>query len=208
MKDLRNMRVLAVAALLVCGWGLLAPRQSVSAPPAQQMYFTADSLPGWRPSADQQRRALHATNLFFSATDGQRYTEAYGVLADNLRADMSLSTFTDGVRHFNIQAGRAKDRHVVRITWTKNPNAGDGVHATVDFAGQFMNVDRYCGALALYQAAPEVDFLIIRREVNFMDNATAQQLEREGSAEAVEQAWRQLSRHCPPDPASPSPSQD
>jgi hypothetical protein len=87
----------------------------------------------------------------------------------------------------------------LKVTWTKDPAQAPlpGIYAAIDLAGQFANVDRDCGYIVLYQQPAGGDFAIMRRENNYLDNATARNIEEKQSKAEVEKIWGRLSRYCP-----------
>jgi hypothetical protein len=76
------------------------------------------------------------------------------------------------------------------------------VYAAVDIATRFANVDRHCGFVVLYQKSPGQDFEIMRQESNFIDNATAQNVERQQSRAALDHMWAGLAKNCPNYPST------
>ena len=90
-------------------------------------------------------------------------------------------------------------RNILRITWTKDPAAAPfpGVYVAVDIAAHFGNVDRHCGYVVLYQRPSGGEFEIMREESNFIDNATAEAIERQQSRAVLDRSWeigRELSQ--------------
>ena len=67
----------------------------------------------------------------------------------------------------------------------------------IDLMGQFANVDRDCGFMVLYQPPTGSDFTVMRRENNYIDNATARDIEEKQSKSELAKIWAQLSRNCP-----------
>ena len=49
----------------------------------------------------------------------------------------------------------------------------------------------------LYQQSADVDFTIMRRENNYLDNATARSIEEKQSKAALTKIWEQAARYCP-----------
>ncbi len=171
---------------------------------ARQINVTTDSAPGWSPSDDQEKQVVSGTNAFLSAMDAGHYAEAYAWLADINKQQQTLAEFTDATRQFNAKAGPVKERTIVQITWTKDPAQGapfPGVYAAVDLRSRFANIDRHCGYIVLYQPPAGGGFVVMRREDNFLDNATAES----SSPADVDREWAELSLHCPNYPAPPPP---
>ena len=84
-------------------------------------------------------------------------------------------------------------------TWTKDPPTAPapGIYVAVDLSGQYANIDRQCGYIVLYQAPAGGSFQVLRTENNYLDNATAQQIELSQSHQALVDAWAKLSANCP-----------
>ena len=169
----------------------------------RQINVTSDSAPGWSPTEDQSAQVVSGTNAFLAAMDAGRYAEAYAWLADVNKQQQTLSQFNDATRQFNAEAGRVRERTIVQVTWTKDPAQGPfpGVYAAVDLRSRFENIDRHCGYIVLYQRPSGGGFLVMRREDNFLTNATAESIEKRGSSADVDRAWADLSRNCPNYPA-------
>ncbi len=91
------------------------------------------------------------------------------------------------------------ERRIVTVTWTNNPSNTPlpGVYVALDLVSRFANVDRHCGYLVLYQEPSGAAFQVMRREDNFLDNASATKIAQESSPEEVERAWAELSASCP-----------
>ncbi len=165
----------------------------------RQITVSKDSAPGWSPSVDQSRQAIDSTRHFLSSLDEGRFTEAYAWMADVNKKDQSLAEFTRETARFNALSGPVKERRILLVTWTKDPPVAPypGIYAAVDLASRFANVDRHCGYIVLYQPPTGGSFVVMRRENTYLDNATAQKMEKERSRAEVESAWAQASRHCP-----------
>jgi hypothetical protein len=165
----------------------------------QEVNVTSDSSPGWVPTADQRQQALRTVQTFLGAVDSGRYDEAYRLLDDLNRRNQTHTQFADEAKKFNSLAGAVKFWRVLRVAWTKDPANGpmQGVYAAIDLASQFVNVDRDCGYIVLYQRPRGGDFTVIRRENNYLDNASALRIENEKAKAVVDSLWGQLSRNCP-----------
>ena len=102
-------------------------------------------------------------------------------------------------KKFRTLAGRVKFWRILKVTWTKDSARAPfpGTYAAIDLVAQFANIDRDCGYIVVYQQADSSDFKIMRRENNYLDNATARAIEQKNSSAEVVKAWAQLSRHCP-----------
>jgi hypothetical protein len=159
---------------------------------------TGDSTPGWRPT-EHQIAQLHKTmEDFFNAKDAGRAIDAYALLADQNKTQ-KLPEFTEQILKFNLLAGSTKDRRIVKITWTMDPDLAPapGVYAALDVVSKFENIDRFCGVLILYQPPSGNTFQVMREESNYFDNATAKRIEQQQSRTEVDKLWKKISANCP-----------
>jgi hypothetical protein len=197
------MKSLILSGMLIVGIGvvpsLAGGRLEISAATMNEINITTDSSRGWIPTAELRQLALKTLEGFLDALEGGRYAEAYGLQTEINKRDQTLAQFSQGAQKFRALAGPVKFWKVLKITWTKDPAQAPfrGVYAAIDLAGQFANVDRSCGYMVLYQQAEGGDFTVIRRENNYLDNATARSIEEKQSKAEVVKAWRQLSQYCP-----------
>jgi hypothetical protein len=185
----------AMLALLIAQ----KPALSADAMHPRVVNVTSDSKKGWLPSEDLERQAQTTATDYMAAMDAGKYDEAYDFLADIDRKDQPLSAFSDRIRKFNARAGAVKERRIVTITWTNDPaNAPiPGIYVALDLVSTFVNIDRHCGYLVLYQAPAGGAFKVMREENSFLDNATATSISRKSSPAAVDAAWAGVSAHCP-----------
>ena len=167
--------------------------------PFEVVNVTADSEPGWGPSAEQRARAREILDRYLRALDGAQYEQAYGYLSDIFRQYTDFATFQARANKFNALAGSVRAREIVAVTWTKNPahSPAPGVYAAIDLVSQFDNIDRHCGYVVLYQVATGGSFSVMREEQNYIDNASSQKLQREQSRDSLEKTWAQLAKNCP-----------
>lgn len=196
------MRILAIVMFLVLTHGTLTSAQTITFElnfPANEINVTSDSSPGWLPTIEQRQRALKTTEVFLNALENGRYPEAYEMLTEINRSHMQEAQFVEEGQKFRALAGPVKFWRVLKVTSTKDPARAPfpGIYAAIDLAAQFANVDRDCGYMVLYQPAPGKDFTIMRREHNYLDNATAGSIEEKQSKDGLAKAWAQLSRSCP-----------
>jgi len=156
-------------------------------------------MPGWLPSEELERQARQTATDYLADLDGGKVEEAYTFLVDIDKKDQPYPAFSERVRQFNTRAGKVIERRIVTLTWTKNPAHAPlpGVYAALDLVSRFANVDRHCGYLVLYQAPTGGAFRVMREEDNFLDNASAADIERKSSAAAVDKTWAAISAHCP-----------
>jgi Protein of unknown function (DUF4019) len=182
-----------------------AVKLELSSAVMSEINVTKDSSLGWKPTVDQRQRALMTVEAFLDALEAGRYAEAYGLQTDINKRDQTLAQFTEDARKFRALAGPVKFWRVLKVTWTKDPAHAPfpGIYAAIDLAGQFANVDRDCGYMVLYQPPAGGDFTLMRREHNFIDNATARKIEETKSKGELTRLWSQLSRNCPNYVSSP-----
>jgi hypothetical protein len=140
------------------------------------------------PSAEQRARAREILDRYLRALDGAHYEQAYGYLSDILRQHPDFATCQDRANRFNTLAGSVRAREIVAVNWTKNPaqSPAPGVYAAIDLVSQFDNIDRHCGYVVLYQADAGGSFSVMREEQNYIDNTSAQKLQREQSSDSLE----------------------
>ena len=196
MKSLVFTAALTLAVGMVPADAVTLDLRSVT---PNEINVTADSSPGWIPTAEQQQRALKIVQMFLDAVEGGRYVEAYGLQNELINRVQTLPQFTQDAQKFSVLAGPAKFWRILKVTWTKDPAQAPlpGIYAAIDLAGQFTNVDRDCGFMVLYQPPAGGDFTIMRRENNYLANATARNIEEKQSKAAVTKIWGELARHCP-----------
>jgi hypothetical protein len=165
----------------------------------EEINITADSAPGWLPSAEQRAQVPSVTHGFLAALDNGDPAKAFALMADGQKAVQTFEQFSTRLAEFNAAAGPVKERRIVRITWTKDPKAAPapGIYAAVDLVSRFANIDRHCGFIVLYQPDALTSFRVARQEDGFMTNAQALQIERTQSHDAVEALWAQITRTCP-----------
>jgi len=167
---------------------------------ADEINVTADSSPGWTPTVDQRQRAIKAVHMFLDAVENGRYAEAYGLQAGFLKRERTLEQFIQDAQKLQALAGPLKFWRVLKVTWTKDSAraASAGIYVAFDLAGQFANVDRDCGYVVLFQPPSGGDFTVMRKENNYLTNATAHDIEEKQSKAELAKIWRQAaSSYCP-----------
>ena len=200
--------VIFVALIAAEASAIFSPVTALSSPLGEQsapsdalgaINVTSDSAPGWLPSASQRQEVLEVTSEYFSALDGGQYERAYAMMTDGQRSLLSLVQFSQNNREYNERFGALKRRLILKVTWTKDSASAPypGVYAAIDIATYFTNVDRHCGYVVLYQRPSGGSFEIMRQESNFIDNTTAQNIERQQSRAALDRLWSSLSANCP-----------
>jgi hypothetical protein len=202
-------RVLAAVAgatglLMVLEAPVIAQNAPVGDPAApssahHEVNITRDSAPGWLPSSTQEQQVLKGTSDYFSELDQEQYERAYAMMAEINRRSLPLAQFIQENHKFHERSGPLVRRSILKITWTKDPASAPfpGVYAAIDIATRFANVDRHCGYVVLYQPPSGGDFQVMRQEANFIDNATAQTIERQQSRAVLDSQWAALAANCP-----------
>jgi hypothetical protein len=197
------MKLLGVAGAMIVAIGIVTAAAAVtlelSVDTKNEINLTPDSSPGWTPTTEQRQRVIQTVEMFLGAVEEARYGEAYGMLSEINQRNQTLAQFSQNAQTFHGQAGPLKFWKVLKVTWTKDPAhaPSPGIYAVIDLAAQFANVDRDCGYIVLYQRPAGGDFTIMHRENNYLDNATAQDIERKHSKAEVANVWGQMSRYCP-----------
>ena len=197
---LRILMFLAVVVLFHFGSRADA-QQSLKAADSQprEINITSDSAAGWLPSDTLEKTVVTAVTGYFESLDGEDYSGAYEKMAAANKKYLPYSKFLEQSQRFHSVAGQALQRLILKITWTKDPPGAPfpGVFAAVDIAGKFENIDRECGFVVFYQAPEDMDFELMRIESNFIDNATALNIEQTQSGAALDALWLSLSANCP-----------
>jgi Protein of unknown function (DUF4019) len=197
------MKSLVFTGALTLAIGMVSAAAAVtlelSSGTMNEINLTTDSSQGWIPTAEQRQRVLKTVEVFLDAVEGGRYAEAYELQTEINKHNRTLAQFTQDAQKFRALAGPVKFWRVLKVTWTKDPAHAPfpGIYAAIDLAGQFANVDRDCGYMVLYQQPASGDFTVMRRENNYLDNATARNIEEKQSKAEVAKVWGQLSRYCP-----------
>jgi hypothetical protein len=145
------------------------------------------------------RDVFKTANDFFASVDAGDYERAYAMMAEPNRRALPMQQFVSRNQAFYARSGTLKQRTILKVTWTKDPPKGPfpGIFAAVDIASQYANVDRHCGFVVLYQKTDKDRFEIMRQESNFIDNATAQNIEQQKSREELDKLWAKLATNCP-----------
>jgi hypothetical protein len=177
----------------------IASSQDATKPQPRVVNVTSDSTPGWLPSIEQSAAAEKTAREYLAAEDSGRAQDAYRYLHDLDKRGQPFDVYDANLKKFDAQAGQVTERRIVKVTWTKDPQQAPlpGVYAAIDLASRFANIDRHCGYLVVYQPDAGGEFQVMREESNFIDNASAAQMEQQHGRGSVDQMWAQLSRNCP-----------
>jgi hypothetical protein len=200
MSGVRWCHAALIAAAMSAGVGAaVAQGTGTSSSLSSEINIRSDSEPGWLPSEDQRRDAIKSAADFFSRLDAGRYDGAYAMMSEPNRRALPLQQFVRENQEFRYRAGPLKQRNLLKITWAKDPAAAPirGVYAAIDIASQYANIDRHCGFVVLYQKSPGDGFEVMRQESNFIDNLSAQKIERQRSRAELDKAWATLAANCP-----------
>ncbi len=160
---------------------------------------TSDSPPEWIPSEDLERALFAATKVYFSALDAGNYSKIYRMMTEGNRNLQTEAQFLAMKRKFHSRAGSVKQRTILKLNWSKNPQSAPskGVYAAIDVTAHYAKIDRHCGYIVLFQSQPGAPFELARSEDNTLDNASARMIERQQSKEAVDKSWADLAANCP-----------
>jgi hypothetical protein len=153
----------------------------------------------WAPSQESIRDATQTIANYFSMLDNGNPERAYEMMDDAAKSSIPVTVFVEQSEKFRSQAGPLLERKLLKFTWLKDPTNAPfpGVYAAVDIATKFEKIDRNCGYIVLYQRPSGGAFHVMRAESNFIDNATARQIETTQSKSELDKAWAELSRNCP-----------
>lgn len=199
-KRVRFLRLIGVL-VLIAGASTSAFALDVEWPslPANEINLSSDSKPGWVPTSEQQEEALSVVETYLDAIDNLRYAEAYEMHAEDMKSMHTLAEYTEFMERLGSVAQSSGEWRVSTITWSKDPGRSPipGVYVAVDHTARFANIDRYCGYIILYQETDDSDFVIVRHEMSFIDNDTAQGIVAKHSKEKLDELWIQASRYCP-----------
>ncbi len=176
----------------------VAPLPVVAEQQSRSLNVTRDSAPGWLPSEEQEAAAVEAALNYFTASDAGATASSYALLTPEMKRTMPEAQHGAAAHAFNSEAGALVSRDIIRTTWTKDPaNAPrPGVYAAIDLATRYVNIDRHCGYIIMYQAAEGEPFMVMRTQSTMLANVAADALRASG--QDVDQVWMGLSRAtCP-----------
>ncbi|MBI1684743.1 DUF4019 domain-containing protein [Caulobacter hibisci] len=194
------MQRLVIASIAIVVVMALGAAPVAAEGPRREVNVTADSAPGWIPSAALEQSVRTAASAYLGDLDSGRYADAYKAL-DAINRHETLAEFSARRTAFNTLAGPVEERRLMKITWTKDPARAParGVYAAIDLVSRFANIDRHCGFIVLYQAPAGGDFTVMRSEDYLLPNVTAGQI----GAVKADKAWAQISANCPNYPRAP-----
>jgi hypothetical protein len=150
---------------LFCGTG----RPSVAGAPLPP--------PDWKPSPADQQAVLAATYGYFAAKDRGRYSEAWGLLSDRMKATSPAAEWQESAAAFNARAGAVRGRRVTEITWYNNPPDAPqpGLYVAADYSADFEKLDFACGYV-MWRLEPGGSFRVTREEQNTLGKEAATKL--------------------------------
>ncbi|MFM9879571.1 MAG: DUF4019 domain-containing protein [Burkholderiaceae bacterium] len=155
----------------------------------QQKISSSNPDTAWRPSAAQQELVETASRSYFAARDGGKTEAAYAFLSERQKQLLTYSAFQKLLEESYSKTGAVQGRHLQSLTWYKDtPQAGPGLYVAVDFAGTFANLALHCGYV-VWQEQTNGHFLLVREEVNMIDNATMEKM-TPGDIEKVRAQFR------------------
>lgn len=181
---------LALAACLA-----VAATVAAAQPAPRQLYITADSEHGWRPTPELEAQARRAAFDYLDALDQGQAAAAYDRLADQNKARVARADYLRDAAVFHMKSGPVVRHAITRTTWTKDaPNGpAPGVYAAIDISSRYVKVDRHCGTLIMYQPPAGGDFRVMREDFTWIDNASASRF----TGREIETYWAQVSARCP-----------
>lgn len=137
----------------------------------------APSTTQWRPTVEMEKAIELRTYTYFAWKDERNYKQAYPYRAGG---SLTFEEWQSEAEKFNLVAGQVCSRKIKKITWYKDPpnGPGPGIYAVVDFAGQFANIDTYCGYVVWYQGPQDGSFRLTREEQNFIPKDLEQKMSR------------------------------
>jgi Protein of unknown function (DUF4019) len=159
-----------------------------SAVPIQNIASSnADAL--WRPTPIQLNRIESTTKTYFAARDSNKFEDAYSQLSSRQKQFLTFPAYKKVLEEFNSNAGQTKGRELRVITWYKDTAQSDpGLYVAVDFASAFENLALHCGYV-VWQEQQDGSYLLVREEVNVIDNTTMAKL-KPGDLEKVYAQYR------------------
>ncbi len=183
------MRILALLCFSLIAWFTTCASAQVD-PSAQPIHNVAPPAtePNWRPTPEQKDIVGKTTLEYFAAKDSGRAEDAYSQLSPRQKQNLPFDSFKQILNEFNIKSGKVEGRQLRAITWYKDsPRAGPGLYVAVDYSSQYPNLALHCGYV-VWQEQANGSLLLIREEVNVIDNVTMAKLK----PEAIENARKQF----------------
>ena len=153
----------------------------------------------WRASDSDNAAIVALTYRYLAAEDAGNLDEANALMEPSMMA--AVPDWRATVKYFNSVAGGVKTRTIRAINWEKDPvrASAPGVYVSVDFVGQFENVDIECGYVSWHRQA-DGSYLAVHEENGFLDKKAAARLD-EKSLAATKSAF-----HCVDAPPAPVPN--
>lgn len=189
------MRMKAVAPLLA----LLMTGPVLAQQPWREVNITQGSEAGWLPSEEMEAQALATWRQFNALVEAGDYDTAHAMMSEAFRAEYPLAKFRSARAQARADRGAQIARDLVKITWTKDSSAVPypGTYLAIDASARFDSVDRFCGYTILYLAPGAQDFMVMRFQETFLDNAAYAQIALRSSEVQALLVWRALARSCP-----------
>jgi hypothetical protein len=131
----------------------------------------------WAPSEEQKKRAEATLARLQRAMDEGRHRDAYEMLTPGMKGLMSFDQFVSFEKAFQQQSGGEGSRTETRVTWYKDPPnaAAPGVYAAFDIRCTYRNIN-ICSEVVILHEQDNGEFLVMRRERNFVDKDNEQKL--------------------------------
>jgi Protein of unknown function (DUF4019) len=165
----------------------------------REVNITQGSEAGWIPSEALQAQALAAWREFYRLVEAGDYDAAHAMMSEGFRAEYPLAKFRTDRAEARSLRGAVVARNLIKLTWAKDSPAVPypGTYLAIDASARFDAVDRFCGYTILYLAPGAKDFVVMRFEETFIDNAAFADIAETNSPLQALLVWRLVSRSCP-----------
>jgi Protein of unknown function (DUF4019) len=143
-------------------------------------------------------QAASVRDVYWSALDSGRYTDAYALFTPGLQALAGADEHARESQHAATTYGRPLERRVMRTTRYDSPAhaPAPGIYIAFDYVARFERADHHCGYVILYQGPDGGPFQVTRTDDTYMTNDVATDSSRSG--QSIDQVWMQMATaHCP-----------
>jgi hypothetical protein len=191
------MRMIGAALFmaLLGAWPVLAQEPEG----LREVNITQGSEAGWIPSEELEAKALATWRHFYALVEAGDYDAAHAMMGQSFRAQYPLAQFRSDRADARAQRGAVIARNLIKLTWTKDSPVVPypGTYLAIDASARFQAVDRFCGYTILHLAPGAQDFVVLRYEETFVDNAAFADIAATNSPLQALLVWRLVSRSCP-----------
>lgn len=124
-----------------------------------------------------EQEVSKASYEYFRLKDGGDYGAAYALFAPSVKTYLTRDLYTSQSSQFNVEAGKAEERRVVKLTVYHDPPdaPAPGLYVAADFVARFPNIYLHCGYL-MWHREKDGKFRLVREEQSFIDKGTAKQM--------------------------------